>query len=89
MASGITTFVGHAHGAAESSLKGIILQRGAAVALATAALPLLGWTQLPRLLALLGAHVAVLVAVVLLGSISCNQGVQQAVLAARKQQCGC
>ncbi|WIA21758.1 hypothetical protein OEZ85_000920 [Tetradesmus obliquus] len=54
IASGITTFVGHAHGAAESRLKGLILQRGAATALATALLPLLGWIQLPRLLALLG-----------------------------------
>jgi hypothetical protein len=55
MASGITTFVGQAHGAAEAPLKGLILQRGAAVAAATAMLPLLGWTQLTRLLALLGA----------------------------------
>jgi Na+-driven multidrug efflux pump len=54
VASGITTFVGHAHGAAESRLKGLILQRGAAVAAATALLPLLGWTQLPGLLRLLG-----------------------------------
>lgn len=52
--SGITTFVGHAHGAAESSLKGVILQRGAAIALLTALLPLTGWVQVNRLLQLLG-----------------------------------
>eukprot|EP00879_Flechtneria_rotunda_P019601 GHRR01020594.1.p1 GENE.GHRR01020594.1~~GHRR01020594.1.p1 ORF type:complete len:397 (+),score=83.25 GHRR01020594.1:1177-2367(+) len=53
--SGITTFVGHAHGAAQSSLKGVILQRGAIIGLLTALLPLLAWrTQLPHLLHLLG-----------------------------------
>lgn len=56
IASGITTFVGQAHGAAESSLKGVILQRGLLIALATAVLPLLGWTQLSGLLSLLGGY---------------------------------
>lgn len=54
MSSGITTCVGQAHGAAEAALKGVILQRGVLIALLTALFPLLGWTQVTRLLGLLG-----------------------------------
>jgi hypothetical protein len=54
IASGITTFVGHAHGASEAALKGVILQRGASITLLMAVLAVLCWTQVDRLLNLLG-----------------------------------
>eukprot|EP00775_Hariotina_reticulata_P001640 gene1640-1982_t len=59
IASGITTFVGHAHGASEADLKGIILQRGAVMTLLTAVLPVLGWTQVDKLLTLLGQEATI------------------------------
>eukprot|EP00878_Enallax_costatus_P024028 GHUV01025616.1.p1 GENE.GHUV01025616.1~~GHUV01025616.1.p1 ORF type:complete len:252 (+),score=76.73 GHUV01025616.1:274-1029(+) len=54
VSSGITTFVGQAHGAAEAAVKGVILQRGVLIALLTALFPLLGWAQVTGLLRLLG-----------------------------------
>lgn len=58
ISSGVQTFVGAAHGASASSLKGIILQRGMVISLLTCFLPLLLWTQAPALLALLGQNPA-------------------------------
>ncbi|KAF8059751.1 DTX52 [Scenedesmus sp. PABB004] len=52
--SAIATLVGHADGASEAALKGVILQRGAAVGLAVSLLPLAAWSQAARLLHLLG-----------------------------------
>lgn len=54
VSSGITTFVGQAHGASQAAVKGVILQRGVMIALLTALLPLLAWTWAEGMLTALG-----------------------------------